>query len=117
MQVVEHQAPSLQSQMRAAEYRAVVNSQESVEAIRTRVDAMLAEPSLPRQRHHKGKWQTYDLRPLIQSVDVEPGNAGECILMLRLQASPQGAGRPDEVLEVLGLVAGFSHHRADQPLF
>jgi radical SAM-linked protein len=100
---VELRAPSLQSQMRAADYRAKVRSPEPVEAIRIRVQAMLDAPVLLRQRHHKGKWQNYDLRPFVQSVAVQPGQGGECILAMRLQASPQGAGRPDEVLDVLGL--------------
>jgi radical SAM-linked protein len=100
---VELRAPSLQTQVRAAEYRAAVHSQESVEAVRTRIEALLSAPTLPRQRHHKGKLQTYDLRPLVQSVTVEPGQAGGCVLQLRLQAGPEGAGRPDEVLDALGL--------------
>ena len=33
----------------------------------------------------------------------ESGQDGEQNLTMRLQASPQGAGRPDEVLDVLGL--------------
>lgn len=96
-------APSLQAQMRAADYRAVVHSQEPVESLRGRVQALLDAPTLPRQRHHKGKWQTYDLRPLVQTVTVAAGEAGEHIMEMRLQASPQGAGRADEVLDVLGL--------------
>ena len=99
---VELQAPSLQSMLRAADYRAVVRSAEAAEAIRLRVQALLAAPTLLRQRQHKGRLQTYDLRPLIQEVSVEPGE-GRLILQMRLQASPQGAGRPDEVLDALGL--------------
>jgi radical SAM-linked protein len=101
---VELRAPSLQSQMRAADYRVVLQTREPVEAIRIRVQALLDVPTLQRQRHHKGKLQTYDLRPLVQSVSVEPGEAGEQVLTLRLQASPQGAGRPDQVLDALGLL-------------
>jgi radical SAM-linked protein len=100
---VELRAPSLQAQMRAADYRAVIHSPEPVESLRGRVQALLDAPTLPRQRHHKGKWQTYDLRPLVQSVTVAAGHAGEQVMEMRLQASPQGAGRPDEVLDVLGL--------------
>jgi len=96
-------AASLQSQMRAADYRAVIYSPESVEAIRIRVQALLEAPALPRRRQHKGAWQTYDLRPLVQSVVVERGQVGEHILTMRLQASPEGAGRPDAVLDALGL--------------
>ena len=82
---------------------ALVRSQEPVEAIRARLDALFEAPSLPRQRHHKGKWQTYDLRPLIQSVSVHSEGEGTHVLEMRLQASPQGAGRPDEILDALGL--------------
>ncbi len=100
---VDWGAPSLQSQMRAADYRIVIHSREPAEAIRTRVQALLDAPTVPRRRQHKGQWQTYDLRPLVQSVAVECGQPGEHILVMRLQASPQGAGRPDEVLDALGL--------------
>jgi radical SAM-linked protein len=109
---VDLRAPSLQSQLRAASYRVVVCSSETVEAIDARVRALMALASIPRQRYHKGKWQTYDLRPLIQEVDVQPGEEGEQVLHMRLQASPQGAGRPDEVLDVLGLT--LAPHRLER---
>ena len=100
-------APALQSQVRAAEYRVEVQNQEPTEAVYSRVQALLESPSLLRQRHHKGKMQTYDLRPLIQAVTVEPGLEGGHVLTMRLQASPEGAGRPDEVLKALGLSLGL----------
>lgn len=103
---VELQAPALQSQMRAADYQAVIRSQEPLEAVRTRIEALLDAPTVPRQRHHKGKMRTYDLRPLIESVAADPGPAGVHIVSMRLQASPEGAGRPDAVLETLGLSLG-----------
>ncbi len=100
---VDRKAPSLQSRMRAAECRAVVHSDEPPDAIRRRVRALLDAPTLPRQRQHKGKLKTYDLRPLIQAIAVEPEAAGAVRLTMRLQANPQGAGRPDQVLDLLGL--------------
>lgn len=96
-------APSLQSQMVAADYTASIHSDEPVEGIDTRVQALLDAPTLPRQRQHKGRMQSYDLRPLIQSLEVAPAGEGRVRLLMRLQASPQGAGRPDEVLDALGL--------------
>jgi radical SAM-linked protein len=95
-------APSMQSQMRAADYRAVVRSPEPVEAVEARIQALLEAPAVLRQRHHKGRWQSYDLRPLIQEVRVQ-GAPGTHVLTLRLQTSPEGAGRPEAVLEALGL--------------
>jgi len=101
-------SPSMQSQMRAADYRAVVRSTEPVEAVEARVQMLLESPAVLRQRHHKGKWQSYDLRPLIQAVTVEPGKPGTHVLVMRLQTSPEGAGRPDALLEALGL--GLAPH-------
>ncbi len=96
-------APSLQSQLRAADYRAVVRSLEPVEAIQARVQQLLESTTLPRRRQHKGRWQSYDLRPLILEVTVKAAGEGEQVVEMRLQASPQGAGRPDELLDALGL--------------
>jgi radical SAM-linked protein len=111
---VELRQASLQSQMRTAEYRATVASHEPAEAIRARIEALMAAPALLRQRHHKGRLQTYDLRPLVLGIEVVDGGDGPAsdgptgdtaahVLEMRLQASPQGAGRPDEVLDTLGL--------------
>lgn len=100
---VDLRAPSLQSQLRAADYRIVVYTQEPFELLRARVQRLLEAPALLRRRQHKGKWQTYDLRPLIHDITVEPGEEGQQVLVVRLQASPQGAGRPDEVVDALGL--------------
>lgn len=100
---VDLRQPSLQSQMRAADYLAIVASYEPADAIRARIEALLAAPTLLRQRHHKGRMRTYDLRPLVQSIDLKDGREKEHVLEMRLQASPQGAGRPDEVLDTLGL--------------
>jgi radical SAM-linked protein len=101
-------SPSMQSLMRAAEYRAVVRSSEPVEAVETRIQMLLDAPVVLCQRHHKGKWQSYDLRPLIQAVTVVQRTPGEHTLRMRLQSSPEGAGRPDALLEALGL--GLASH-------
>jgi radical SAM-linked protein len=102
---VDLKAPALQSQMCAADYEAVVRTAEALAAIQARVEVLLGATTLPRRRLHKGEWQTYDLRPLIDSITVTPGGEGsdEQILTMRLLASQQGAGRPDEVLDALGL--------------
>lgn len=109
---VDLRAPSLQSQMRAARYRAVIDTPEPVEGLHARVQSLLDAPTLLRQRHHKGKLRTYDLRPLIHAMAVSYGSDGERVLDMHLQASPQGAGRPDEVLDALGL--SLSAHRVER---
>lgn len=108
------QGPSLQSQLRTADYSAIVRSGEPVEAIRTRIQALLDMPAIPRQRQQKGRWQSYDLRPLVRSVAVDLAPDGAWVLRMCLQASPQGAGRPGEVLDALGLtLAPHSIERAN----
>ena len=100
---VDLKAPALQAQMRAADYRATIHTAEPAEAIERRIQALLASAAIPRRRQQKGNWQTYNLRPLIQSARVEAMPEGTILLALRLEASPQGAGRPEEVLDALGL--------------
>jgi radical SAM-linked protein len=111
--------PSLQSQMRYAEYRVVVENEETLTEMEKRVEQVLSAPSLPRQRKRKGKVTEYDLRPLIddlwikgsarppdQSSARSPDRRREgaaYILGMRLQADSRGTGRPDEVLEAMGL--------------
>lgn len=100
---VDLRAPALQAQMIAADYRATVHTGEPSEAIESRIQALITCPSIPRRRMQKGDWQTYDLRPLVQDIGVTPGAEGVLLLTMRLEASPQGAGRPEEVLDALGL--------------
>ena len=113
--------PSLQSQMRYAEYRVVVESEETPAEIEKRVEQMLSAQSLPRLRERKGRVTEYDLRPLIDDLWIEglgsvrspdqssvrsPDRHREgtaCVLGMRLQSDSQATGRPDEVLEAMGL--------------
>ncbi len=105
--------PSLQSQMRYAEYRVVVESEETLAEMEERVEEVLSAQSLPRQRERKGRVTEYDLRPLIDDLWIEgldstrsPDRRREgtaCVLGMRLQSDSQATGRPDEVLEAMGL--------------
>jgi len=105
--------PSLQSQMRYAEYRVMVESEETLAEMEKRVEQMLSAQSLPRQRERKGRLTEYDLRPLIDDLWIEgPSSARSpdrrregtaCVLGMRLQSDSQATGRPDEVLEAMGL--------------
>lgn len=95
--------PSLQSQMRYAEYRVIVESEETLAEMEKRVERMLAAQSLPRQRERKGKAIEYNLRPLIDDLWLEGREGAAWVLGMRLQSDSQATGRPDEVLEVMGL--------------
>jgi len=96
--------PSLQSQVRAAEYQVTVFWGGSWEELRGKLLAeqvrqLLVAEQLPRQRRGKD----YDLRPLIEELWIEGKEAAGWVLGMRLRAGSQGTGRPDEVLDALGL--------------
>jgi len=95
--------PSLPSQMRYAEYRVVVEREETLAEMEKRVEQVLSAQSLPRQRERKGKVTEYDLRPLIDNLWIESREGTTCVLEMRLQSDSQATGRPDEVLEAMGL--------------
>jgi radical SAM-linked protein len=86
--------PSLQSQVRFAEYTVSPLDSEGVES---QIEALLAAEAIPRERQGK----EYDLRPLIDDLRLEGSG-----LWMRLKHDAEGAGRPDEVLAALGLEKG-----------
>jgi radical SAM-linked protein len=91
--------PPLQTQVSAAEYLAIVEDGQSAESIQARIDALLGSERLPRQRRGK----QYDLRPLIEELRLESKGEGKCLIGMTLMAGEGGTGRPDEVLDELGL--------------
>lgn len=103
-------APALQTQVCAAVYTVRLPAEaapaiaERVAALAERVAALLAQPALPRTRRDKA----YDLRPLIEALAAEaPG------LTMRLTAREGATGRPEEVVEALGLDPTTArYHRA-----
>lgn len=91
--------PSLQSQVRFAEYLVVVASDESRAEMEARLERLLSAQRLPRRRRGKA----YDLRPLMDALWIEGEVPGGILIAMRLRAGEGGTGRPDEVLDELGL--------------
>jgi hypothetical protein len=96
---VYHKLPSLQSQIRAAEYRIEVKWTESRKALEARVTDFLAAETIMRQRRGKA----YDLRLLVESLSVGEAVQDGYILHMRLCLSQRGTARHDEVSDALGL--------------
>lgn len=105
--------PSLQSQVRFAEYRVTVCWDGAREEIEGKLQELLSAEQLLRQRRRKD----YDLRPLIEDLWVEEEEADGWVLGMRLRAGDQGTGRPDEVLDALGLAEEPHAIRREQLLF
>ncbi len=97
---VEQSAPVLQSVLIAAEYEVTLNPDTEPAVLARRIDALMAQATVLRQRRGK----SYDLRPLIEEMRLEAsGSDGPTHLHLRLAAREGATGRPDEVLEALGI--------------
>ena len=100
---VDDWAPSLQSQVIAAEYEVEITeasfarSSKPVEGsgLPEKIASVLESESIPRVRRKK----VYDLRPLIEELTL----TGEYQLSMRLTAKEGATGRPEEVLDVMGV--------------
>jgi radical SAM-linked protein len=98
LQAVEAHRPALQSELLASEY--TVTLLETVPDLEARCQSLMQLPSLPRVRRGKD----YDLRPLILVLAPLPDDPqGRQRLFLRLAAREGATGRPEEVLDVLGI--------------
>jgi radical SAM-linked protein len=102
LQIVEGNPPALQTLVASADYELTLL--EPVPDLDSRLAELLASPSLPRVRRDK----PYDLRALIETLERIPDDEhGHARLRMRLSAKESATGRPEEVLDVLGIAA---HH-------
>jgi hypothetical protein len=100
VQQVDEHDPALQTQVASAEYEVtLLDPVDGAELVRGLAAALEAE-SLPRERRGK----PYDLRPLIESLEQLPADdSGTLRLRMALAAREGATGRPEEVLDVLGI--------------
>lgn len=100
--------PSLQARVHEAAYRVHFWSPFPPEVVEAALEAVLARDSLYRTRERKGRVQQYDLKESLRDVVYvrgQPDADGEWqhLLHVRARAGSQGGGRPEELLEELGL--------------
>ncbi len=94
--------PSLQSQMQQAEYLIQVDVTDTPVDVPAAVVAFLAAPEVTRLRTRDGK--PYNLRALVDDLQVQATtDDGWVQLFARLASRPSATGRPDELLDALGL--------------
>ena len=93
-------APALQMQLVAAEFEITVEGEATIGLLNERVSQFIAAQEVIRDRRGK----VYNLRPLVQALSIEPAQADRAaVIRSRLQATPEGTGRPDELAAALGL--------------
>jgi radical SAM-linked protein len=97
---VDEHAPALQTQVTCADYEVILLDPLDELDLTERVAAILGATSLPRERRGK----QYDLRPLIENLGVLPAEgSGTARLQMRLAARDGATGRPEEVLDAMGI--------------
>ena len=100
VEVVDDQSPALQTQVVSADYDVNLLEPVDLPGLEKSIAALQETASIPRERRGK----TYDLRPLIESLELLPPGASELpCLRMRLAARPGATGRPEEVLDALGI--------------
>lgn len=92
-------APAMQASTLETAYVAMVDDVSDRAELRQRVENLLAAESVVRERRGK----EYDLRPLILELKVDEDEDDHLLLTMRLLLQPGKTGRPDEVLDALGL--------------
>lgn len=95
VQRVDDNEPPLQTQIISAEYEATLTEASDGSELKRSIGEVLASPSLPRERRGK----SYDLRPMIENLELTLENK----ILMRLAAREGATGRPEEVLDVLGI--------------
>ena len=105
---VDERGPALQTQIASAEYEVSLTEAIDRSELGRRIESVIESKSLPRERRGK----MYDLRPLIEELQiVESGGSppekdqGPSLhrIFMRLRAREGATGRPEEVLDVLGI--------------
>ncbi len=105
---VDPSIPPLQTQVTSAEYEATLLDPVDEAHLAKNISSTLEAASLPRKRRGK----TYDLRPLIETLKIArndgeplqmPEQSPTILIFMRLAAREGATGRPEEVLDVLGI--------------
>jgi len=96
--------PSLQAQVRWAEYEVEVEAAgRSTVEVQAAIDKLLAADSILWKHARDRQIRHYDLRPLVLGLWLEDRQGDVCRLGMRLKTDQEGAGRCEQVTAALGL--------------
>jgi radical SAM-linked protein len=105
---VDEREPALQTQVASAEYEVTLTEPMDRFELERRIGSVMESESLPRERRGK----SYDLRPLIEELNVLESNSKLLDevqtpvlpkIFMRLSAREGATGRPEEVLDAMGI--------------
>jgi radical SAM-linked protein len=95
--------PSLQSQVRFAEYEVIIGVKKARGEIEELISKILALEKLPWQHQKDTGIKSYDLRPLIKELYLKSWDISSCTLFMRLCCGNSGSGRPEQVIAAMGI--------------
>ena len=98
--------PSLQSQVRYAEYKVELETENGQKDIESALTSLLSAKNLPWQHQRDTGPRNYDLRALIDDLWLIDWRSGYCAIGMRLRCDNSGSGRPEQVAAALG----FTHY-------
>ena len=98
--------PSLQSQVRYAEYAVKEETEKGRKDIELAISSLLSVKQLPWHHQRDTGQRSYDLRALINDLWLADWHQSTCTIGMRLRCDESGSGRPEQV----ALAMGFTHH-------
>jgi radical SAM-linked protein len=99
---IPQDTPSLQSQVRFAEYRVELDGEGGPEDVPLALEGFLAADSIMWQHARDKDVRCYNLRELVQKLWLVYREGRRVVLGMRLRCDPAGAGRPEQVAAALG---------------
>ena len=98
---VDEREPALQTQVASAEYEVTLTEEIDRSELERKINSVMELKTIPRERRGK----MYDLRPLIEELKLLSDDK----IFMQLAAREGATGRPEEVLDALGIVFETTH--------
>lgn len=98
--------PALAAQVRSADYQVVLEGRPSTAALRDAARTLLASERIERTRVKSDRTVDYDLRPLLEAIEVDSEGPPVVLRIRVLIDQERGPGRPDEVVAALEAASG-----------
>jgi len=103
--------PSLQSQVSHTEYEVQIETEREKADIESALASLLTTKKLPWHHERDTGRRSYDLRALIDKLQLIQWHKGHCTIDMRLRCDNSGSGRPEQVAAALGFSYPHSIHR------
>jgi len=113
VEIVDEREPALQTQVLSAAYHVQLTEPVDGSELKQKAKALMESASLPRER--RGKF--YDLRPLIETLVVILESDEKISLQMKLAAREGATGRPEEVLNALGIEPEYTRVERTELIF